>query len=125
MGKKLIIKGADFSENAVAQDMAWQTIISGTFTQDTYNSVKLFNLEPVLPLGTKTRLTWGLTGEGHAAAGGKDEEDVSHNNFWRTEIKSDFGTVSDEKVLTFNLVKLIIWIREIGSTVTYSLEAFM
>lgn len=125
MGKKLIIKGADFSENAAGKDYVWQTVLSGSITPNPAGYSQYIHLERIVPQGTKTRLTWGVTGSGNAAIGGRDENNVSYSNFWHNPITSASGTVSDEKDLTFNLASIEIWNQRDGATITYLLEAYM
>ena len=125
MGKKLVIKGADFSENAVEQDYAWQTILSGTVEQDVAGTSKLLEIIPNLPIGTNTRLTLSVTGSGNVASGGREPNNTAHDAYWLGTTTSESGVVSTEKVLTFDLAMLEIWIQTQGTSVTYLLEAFM
>ena len=120
MGKKIIIKDADFSANAIEKDATWETVLSGSITNDGSGNSFYIPLEPILPSGTVTRVTATLSTTGSAAIGGIDTEDVPHTNYW-FEIFSE-GTMSGEKTLTFDMAKFNVWTPTVGATVEYKLE---
>ena len=125
MGKKLVIKGADFSANAVETDYSWNTVLEGSFVRDssTSNQLQYVNLDKNLPKGTVTRLTQQVTaGSGEAAIGAKDTNNTLHNTFWHNNITIDSGVVTDVKELTFDMTQLVAWDGAVGTTITYKLE---
>ena len=124
MGKKLVIKGADFSANAVETDYSWNTVLEGSFVRDSSsNQLKYVNLDKNLPEGTVTRLIQQVTaGSGESAIGAKDTNNTLHNTFWHNNITIDSGVVTDVKELTFDMTQLVVWNEAVGTTITYKLE---
>lgn len=123
MGKKLVIKGADFSANAVETDYSWNTVLEGSFARDSSESIIYVNLDENLPEGTVTRLTQQVTaGSGEVAIGAKDTNNTLHSVFWHNNITIDSGVVTDVKELTFDMIQLVVWAGAVGTTVTYKLE---
>lgn len=54
MGKKLVIYGVDYSENAIGKDMVWKT--KETFSFESSKGSKTFKLEQKIAAGTTIRL---------------------------------------------------------------------
>ena len=128
MGKKLIIKGADFSANALPVEREWITVLEGNHTGTT--KITYYDLTENIPSGTNVRLTLQMTmadlsTSSTASNGAKDSEGNTYNKYFGNNLTENNLSATYEKTLDITLAGLGFFLQRADDTLYYKLEAYM
>lgn len=120
MGKSLIIKGANFAENAIERIGMWVTVYEGTITTERPTMSEVIDMGQIVTAGTETRISVLKATQTNPAKniflGTVDVNNTDHNNTWNDGFRTDLlPSQSDSAAFDYDFGKIKIFAENTNS----------